>query len=359
MAHLANVTNRRWAKRAVIAGVLGLGVAVSAEQLFGQQSAAAKAPPVAAAPALDHARPVAYLYDTLPVTQAEFGKWLMDRGGADKLETFVNIRVIEVEAAKRNITVTKSEMEAALAKDLEGIATNHNDFVKILLPKYGKSLYEWMEDVVRPRLLLTKMCRDNVTVSDDHLKIQFERLHGEKRVVQMVIFPKSDDPKAVANIRAKIVGDATEFDAIARSQPNPMLAASCGKIKPISRHLQGEDKRVEQLAFKLKVGEVSEILATEQGFIILKLNEILPANDKVTFETEKAKLYAAAFDEQLEQEIPKQFQKLKEAALPKTMYSGPTDWKTVPASPVGSITVPGSGGVPGGGAVQQAGGTKK
>ncbi len=357
MAQLANETNRRWAKRAVVAGVLGLGVAVSAEQLVGQQPAAPKAPP--ALPALDHARPVAYLYDTLPVTQAEFGRWLMDRGGADKLETFVNIRIIEVEAARRNISVTKTEMEAALAKDLEGIATNHNDFVKILLPKYGKSLYEWMEDVIRPRLLLTKMCRDNVKVSDDHLKVQFERLHGEKRVVQMIIFPKSDDPNAVAKIRGKIVTDATEFDSVARTQPNPLLAASAGRIKPISRHLQGEDKRVEEMAFKLKVGDVSEILKSEQGYIILKLNEIQPPNDKVTFETEKAKLYAAAFDEQLEQEIPKQFQKLKEAAKPNTMYVGPTDWKTVPASPTGSITVPGSGGVPGGGAIQQTGGGKK
>ncbi len=356
---MANVTNRRWAKRAVVAGVLGLGVAVSAEQLVGQQPATPKAPPVAPAPALDHARPVAYLYDTVPVTQAEFGKWLMDRGGADKLETFVNIRIIEVEAAKRNITVTKSEMEAALAKDLEGIATNHNDFVKILLPKYGKSLYEWMEDVVRPRLLLTKMCRDNVKVSDDHLKVQFERLHGEKRVVQMIIFPKSDDANAVAKIRGKIMNDAVEFDSIARGQANPLLGASAGRIKPISRHLQGEDKQVEEMAFKLKVGEVSNVLGTNQGYIVIKLNEILPPNDKVTFETEKAKLYAAAFDEQLELEIPRQFQKLKEAAKPNSQYTGPTDWKTVPASPVGSITVPGSGGVPGGGAIQQTGGAKK
>jgi hypothetical protein len=163
----------------------------------------------------------------------------------------------------------------------------------------------------------------------------------------------------VAKIRGKIVNDAAEFDTVARGQANPLLGASAGRIKPISRHLQGEDKRVEEMAFKLKVNEVSEILKSEQGYIILKLNEIQPPNDKVTFETEKAKLYAAAFDEQLEQEIPKQFQVLKEAAKPNTRYVGPTDWKTVPASPTGSITVPGSGGVPGGGAIQQTGGTKK
>jgi PPIC-type PPIASE domain len=356
---MANDTiGRRWAKRVVVVGVLGLGVGVFTERLIGQQPAGARPLPVAPAPALEPSRPIAYLYDTVPVTQDEFGRFLMDRGGAERLEQFVNIRIIETEAARRKITVTKTEMEADLAKTLEGMAVNHNDFVKVVLPKYGKTLYEWMEDVVRPRLLLAKMCRDKVTVSDDHLKIQYERLHGEKRVVQMILFPKSDDANSVAKIRGKIVNDAAEFDSMARGQANPLLGASKGIIKPISRHLQGEDKRIEETAFKLKANEVSEILVTEQGYVILKLNEILPPNDKVTFETEKNKLYATAFDERLELEIPKMFATLKEAAKPKTMYTGPSEWKTVNPSLMGSITVPGSGGIPGGGTIQQAGGKK-
>lgn len=355
---MASDTNgRRWGRRVAVLGLLGLGVGVTAERIVGQQPAGGR-PLAATAPALEHDRPVAYLYDTVPVTQAEFGRFLMDRGGAEKLELFVNKRIIEIEAERRNISVTKTEMEAALAKDLEGIAVNHNDFVKVVLPKYGKNLYEWMEDVVRPRLLLTKMCRDRVTVSDEHLMVQYERLHGEKRVVQMIIFPKSDDPKAVANIRAKITTDPNEFDSVARGQSNPLLAASAGKIKPISRHLQGEDKRIEETAFKLKVNEVSEVLATEQGYVLLKLLEVLPPNDKVTFETEKAKLYAAAFEERLELEIPKTFAELKKAANPNTLYTGPTDWKTVSPSLIGPITVPGSGGVPTGAAIQPAGGSK-
>ena len=356
---IGRTSTRKWAKGLAVLGVVGLGVGVTADRLLGQQPAAARPLPVAAAPAIEPSRPIAYLYDSVPVTQEEFGRFLMDRGGADKLDNFVNIRIIEVEAARRKITVTKTEMEAALAKDLEGMAVNQSEFVKVLLPKYGKNLYEWMEDVVRPRLLLSKMCRDKVTVSDEHLKIQYERLHGEKRIVQMILFPKSDDANSVAKIRGKIVSDAAEFDSVARGQANPLLGASAGKIKPISKHLQGEDRRIEETAFKLKVGEVSEILVTEQGYVILKLNEILPPNDKVTFETEKSKLYAAAFEERLEQEIPKMFATLKEAAKPKTMYTGPSDWKTLSPSMMGSITVPGSGGLSGGGSVQQTGGVKK
>jgi hypothetical protein len=352
-----------WTKPFALVGVIGFGTLAMVDRLAAQQPATpAKPQAVAPPPAqkMEPARPVAYLYDSLPLTQEEFGKYQMDRGGAERLETFINIRIIELEAARRSITVTKAEMEADLAKSLEGMAVNHNDFVKVILPKYGKTLFEWMEDVVRPRLLMAKMCKDRVKVSDENLKIQYERLHGEKRIVQMIVFPKGDDANTVAKIRGKIVGDKNEFDSIARGQANPLLGAAAGRVKPISRHMQGEDKRIEETAFRLKPNEVSEILVTDQGYVILKLNEIIPPSDKVAFETEKQKLYAAAFDEQLELEIPKLFATLKEGARPKSMYTGPQEWKVVNPLSTGSITVPGSGGAPAGATeIQPAGGVKK
>jgi hypothetical protein len=343
--------NRVSIGRWVAAGVLTFGV--SADRLVGQQPAS-RTPPVApAVAASDRDRPLAYIYDGVPVTQEEFGKFLMDRGGADKLELFVNKRIIEAEAERRKITVTKTEMEAALDDDLQGMVVNRSDFIKVVLPKYGKTLYEWMEDVVRPRLLLTKMLRDEVKVEDKDLKIQFERLHGEKRRVQMILWPETYDKNMRDKLWDKIRGNADEFNSEATKQPNPALASVKGEISPISRHLPAEDKTVEDEAFKLKVGEVSVPIKTAQGFVVLKLNEVIPPNDKVTFETEKAKLYKAAFEERIAQEIPKKFAELKAMARPKLLFTGPADWKTAPASPVGSITDPGSGGV------KQTGGTTK
>ena len=353
---------RKWARRLAVAGVLGLGLGVCAERLVGQQPggrSAPVAPPATPAPTIERDRPVAYLNGTTPVTQEEFGRYLMDRGGYDRLESFVNKRIIEIEAERRKVTVTKAEMEVALAEDLEGMTVSHNDFVKVVLPKYGRTLYEWMEDVIRPRLLLAKMCRDQVKVSDDGLKKQYERMHGEKRVLQMIIWPSTDDGNTISKIRGKIAADPVEFDSVARSQPNPLLGASKGVIKPISRHLPGEDKRIEDVAFQLKVNEVSEVMATKQGYVVIKLNEVIPPNDRVTFETEKPKLFKAAFEEQLTVEIPKFFATLKEAAKPTILYSEPTDWKTVTPAAQGSITVPGSGGAPPSVGIQPASGTTK
>jgi hypothetical protein len=313
--------------------------------------------------------PVATVYGNVPITMEEFGKYLMDRGGADRLEMYVNKRIIELEAQRLGLTVTKLELEAALAEDLQGISVTHDDFLKILLPKYNKTLYEWMEDVIRPRLLLSKMCQADVKVTDDDLKKQFERVYGEKRRIQMIIWPKSENQARVAAIRGRIANDPEEFDSTARGQANPSLAASKGIVKPLTKHMPGEDKRIEELTFKLKTGEVSEIVLTEQGFVVIKLLEVLPANTEAKFETEKVGLYKAAFEERLALEIPKYFEGLRSKAAPQLLYTGPTEWQSLSdiKSKAPSITTPGSGGSPtvvanpsvGQPKLQQTGGTQQ
>jgi hypothetical protein len=330
---------RRWAVRAVVGavGLTGLGVALA-------QPPAAK-PPLPTP--TEGSRTVAVIYGNVAITQEEFGKFLTDRGGADKLELYVNKRIIEAEGARLKLQVTKEEMEASLKQDMEGITVNYNDFVKVVLPKYGKTLYEWMEDVVRPRLLLAKMCKDEVKVDEADLKIQYERLHGEKRKVQMLLYPLKDDPKTVEKIWDQARKSQDEFDSAARSQPNPGLAAAKGMIQPISRHLPAEDKRVEELAFKLKVGEVSEIIRTAQGYVIVKLHEVIPPNANTTFEKEKDRLFAAAYEEKLQQQIPKKFAELKQAAQPNIVYVAPKEWQAItPSAGLGGIVNPTGGPAP-------------
>jgi hypothetical protein len=329
---------RRWAWRAV-AGVVGVGAAVAFAQQPGKLPATV--PPAGS----DGGRTVAVIYNNVPITQEEFGKFLTDRGGAEKLELFVNKRIIEAEAAGAGISVTQLEMEAALKQDMDGITVSYNDFVKVVLPRYGKTLYEWMEDVVRPRLLLSKMCKDEVKVTDDDLKIQYERLHGEKRRVQMIIWPLSDKEGSIPERWNKARQSQEEFDAAARAQPNPSLAIAKGHVQPIARHLPAEEKIVEETAFKLKVGEVSEALHTSQGWVVLKLHEVVPPNPNTTFEKEKAGLHAAAYDQKLQQQIPKKFAELKQKARPDIRYVPPKEWQAI-SQTTPSVLTPGGGGLP-------------
>ncbi len=284
--------------------------------------------PQPAAAVNDPNRPVAYIYGSEPISRAEFGEFLRARGGADKLDLFINKKIIDRECTKRGVTVTREEMEAALQEDLAGLSVKKADFVQQVLPRYGKTLYEWMEDVIKPRLLLGKLCAGRVQVSDEDVKQQFEREYGEKRRMQIIIWPKGDDLKAIEKTYATIRTNADEFDRAARGQANPSLAAACGNIN-IARYTEGEDKIVIDTAYKLKPGEVSEVLSTKLGYVVLKLKEVVPPDAKVSLEKEKDRLKKQAYDQKMCQEIPKLFAELKAQAKPNLIFTGPELWKAL------------------------------
>lgn len=310
-----------WPRRAVAAGLVtaGLGLAAGTAQQPGGK------------PASNADAPVAYIYGNIPITRHDLGEFLMARGGYDKLELLVNKKIIEQECARRNVTVTEPELLAALEEDLKGLQVSKADFVKVVLAKYQKTLYEWMEDTIRPRLLLEKLCAGRVQVTDDDLKKQFEREYGEKRRVQIVIWPLGDDQRSILKEWEKMRTSQAEFDRVARTQANPSLAAAQGAVKPITRHLPAPEKDVEEWAFKLTPGEISPIIKTSQGYLVLKLHEVIPPDPKVTFEQVKDKFQKEAYQEKLGVEIPKLFTELKKQAAPNYLYGGPAEWKYEPA----------------------------
>lgn len=273
-------------------------------------------------------RPVAYIYNDVPVTRAELAEYLIARGGYEKVELLVNKKIIEKEAADRGIVVTPQEMEAAVAKDIGDLGIRKQEFIEVVLAKYGKTYYEWMEDVVRPRLLLTAMCRQDVAITEEDLKWEFERQYGEKRQVQLIMFPKGDSLKEVTRIWERVRNNADEFDRAARQQANPGLASTAGHVSPIGRHLPVEDKIIEEKAFKLQSGEVSEILEASQGYIIIKCIGVIKANDTVEFEKVRNDLHNSVFEIKLAKELPKCFEKLKAKAKPLILMSGPpSQWR--------------------------------
>lgn len=314
-------------RRILLAGVLAAGVA-------GWGFTQSPLPAPSAEPTLvdpkgkDYgSRPVAYIYNNVAVTRADLAEFLIARGGHEKVELLVNKMIIEEEAKRRKITVTPQEMEAAFKADLNisNPPIRKEDFINLILPKYNKTYFEWMEDVVRPRLILGKMCADRIKVTDEDLKRIFEREFGEKKAVKIIIWPKGDDLKSITKTWELIRNSAEEFDRVARSQANAGLASVAGEIKPIARHQIGDDKDkiVEQIAYSLKEGEISQIFETQQGYMVMKLLKTVPVDAKAKFETEKEKLYREAYDLKQGAEIPKMFAELCKAANPNVLLNGP------------------------------------
>jgi hypothetical protein len=261
---------------------------------------------------------VAYIYGSIPLTREDLGEYLIARQGADRLELMVNRRIIDLACQKKGIVVTDAEVETALADDLKSMnVPSVKDFVSGVLKRYQKTLYEWKEDVIRPKLALGKLCRDQLKVTEDDLHNAFEAYHGEKVECQMIMWPASEKHHVLTETYAKIQQSEKEFNLAAKSQASSALAAKEGHVEPFGRHTTGNDE-LENEAFKLQPGEISRVIETPQGLVVVKCIKLIPAQAGVTLDDkERAKLEKEIIERKIALEIPKMFKQLRDQASPQ------------------------------------------
>jgi hypothetical protein len=303
----------------------------------------AKAPATTpAAPPSDYTqRVVAYIYGSIPITREDLGEFLITRFGYDHIDLLVNKKIIERACEKYKIDVTEAEVEAAIEDDLKTLngAISRKDFVDQILKRYGKTLYEWKQDIIRPRVMLTKLCKDRVKITDEELQKAYQAAHGPKVECRMILWPKGEERallREYAEIRWPVDGIPTgtreyeekrqkaeeAFDRKARSQAIPQLAAGGGKIQPIA-HFAGVQEEVEKEAFSLRPGETSRTIGTPEGTIVLKCDKLIPTDASVKFEAVRATLYKGVFDQRIAEEIKKYMTQLREEAKPVFVLKKP------------------------------------
>jgi parvulin-like peptidyl-prolyl isomerase len=313
-------------------GLLG-AVAVGFWIGRGPQSAVAAPLPPASPPAQPSAVPpsdwdkrvVAYIYGSIPITREDLGEYLIARKGLDSVELLVNKKIIEHACEARNITVTDAEVDASILADCETIQIKKAAFFETVVRKnFGKTPYEWKEDIVKPRLLLTKLVKDKIAKpTDEELHHAFDSLYGRMVEVRVIIWPKGEERIAMQEYDA-VRKDEQGFDRKARTQANSSLAATGGKIKPIA-HNAGVHPEVEQAAFSLQPGEVSRLIATQEGTMVLKVDKLVEPNATVKFEEQRAALEKDVFEKKVAAEIPILFKKLRDEAKPMFILKKPDD----------------------------------
>jgi PPIC-type PPIASE domain len=327
MGSLRPVIQWGWRPAAVAAGFLGLVVGAYFLGRFATLPSAAAAgpgpqdsPASRSAPAKDSdysRQVVAYIYGSIPITREDLGEYLIARQGAERLELMVNHRIIDMVCQKKGIVVTDAEVEATLAEDIKKMnIPTVKDFEK-LLKKYQKTLYEYKEDVIRPQLGLTKLCRDRVQVTEEDLRNAFEAYHGEKVECQIIMWPKAEKNRVMTDIYTKIRDSAAQFDEAAKAQASPTLAAKAGHIDPFAHNTTGNEE-LERQAFSLQPGQISSVIDTPDGVVVLKCIKRIPAEKGVTLDDkERAKLEKEIIDRKVKIELTNVFKQMREQANPQ------------------------------------------
>ena len=68
----------------------------------------------------------------------------------------VNRKIVEIECRKHNIVATDAEVEDRFKKDFKGFnaSLTEEEFTNTILRRFGKTMVEWKEDVVRPKIMI-------------------------------------------------------------------------------------------------------------------------------------------------------------------------------------------------------------
>ena len=155
------------------------------------------------------------------------------------------------------------EVRAGLEEDLRGLGITMEDFKKHVLPRYGKTLYEWTEDVIKPRT----HAHEDVPRSREGdrgrpeaaLREQVRReAAGQAHLLEQG--RREDRPEAVG----RGPQGRREFDSVARTQADPNLAGRGradrpGRQQRLRRRPRSKDASVEKVLFSLKEGEISQL----------------------------------------------------------------------------------------------------
>jgi parvulin-like peptidyl-prolyl isomerase len=261
-------------------------------------------------------RVVAYLNSNEAVTRQELGEYLIARCGADKLPNLLNRKIIEHACREHNVDVTTAEVEAALAEDIKALKVDQKTFVQTVLVRYHKNLYEWKEDVLRPKLMLTKLVRGRVHPTEEDVRKSFETTYGERLECRMIVWPPNKGADA-RSAYTRLRDNEEEFAREAKAQPTKELAPSGGRLKPFGRHVL--DPKLEDAAFRLRPGEVTELISTEQGHVVLKCDKRIPADTTVSLEAVRGKLTQEVFEQKVQQEMHGALALLVKQARPQAL----------------------------------------
>lgn len=333
-----------WRRKALAAGSVA---AVAAAVWLGRgalvhrasaQPAASTAPAAAPLATSDYgSRVVAYVHQNQAITRQDLGEFLIARNGADKLPLLVNKRILDDVCKQHNIVVTAAEVDAALGEQLKDIPGDRQAFLKSILSRYKKNLYEFKEDIIRPRLQLTRLVQPQLKVTEEELRQGYEVVYGEKIECRMIVWPLTE--KAKAEQEYPTLHSEAAFVERAKKQPHGELASSGGKIKPIARYVM--DKAFETAAFKLQPGQLSELIQTRDGYVVLRCERRIPPDTAVNFNSVRAKLERDILENKLRLEMGNTFKELSKKAMPHLVLKkserpepGPTP---PPSQPVATI----------------------
>jgi len=253
-----------------------------------------------------------------PITREELGNECLRHHGKQVLEGLVNKYLIAEECRKRNIVIT----EADVSQEIQRMATKFglpvDHWLKMLKQERGINAAQYASDIIWPTLALRRLAGDQLQITAQELNEEYERQYGPAVKARIIVL---GERRAAESVRAAALANPADFGNLAKEKSTDVSSASMkGLIPPIHRHIG--DKQIEQVAFQLQDGQVSEVIPLADQFVILKRECLLPASN-MTFEQARGRLEELIRDKKMRRTAHDIFRQLQQHAQVQNVYNDP------------------------------------
>ncbi len=242
------------------------------------------------------------------------------------MEQLIENKILEQEIRKRKVEVSEREVDAALAEILKYNGLTENE-LKVALAKegisYGTYRRHIRDDLGKMRLINREIKSKIVVNEEDLKKIYQEKIKDftdpvEVKLQQIFIpWPREGTTEEIKNTEEKVkdlwrrARQGEDFTELARNYSLGPEAKDGGVLGYFKK--QELIPELEEVAFKMEVGEISQIIRSPHGFHILRLLERKGGTPK-PFSEVASKIREAKLQEEAEKKFQDWLQNLKNKA---------------------------------------------
>ncbi|MEZ6193940.1 MAG: peptidyl-prolyl cis-trans isomerase [Phycisphaerales bacterium] len=225
------------------------------------------------------ARPVAYINGTT-VTDRDLQGPLIEAAGGSVLSEITLDRLIRDQLDQRGLTLTPALIEQEKANMLATLSADPNEAVRLLnemRARRGLGEIRFQSMLFR-NAGLRLLVQDQVEVAPALVFQAYELQYGKRYRVRILVAETMAKASELL-IRAK-AGES--FSDLAAKNSTDVSAAQGGLLSPISPADATYPKTLRQSLEGMQIGGISDLLAVDDRFIIMKLEEIL-SPDPISF----------------------------------------------------------------------------
>ena len=241
--------------------------------IFAQLQRNAKVTIVLGNPELERKYPTAaILIDGKQIGRKQVAEKAIERHGAKVLNGLIQFVLVEQAVKNAGITVTEADVDnkiAEIAADALPLKDGKADVERwyATLAREHSLTREQYRKNIWSQVALTKMVEADVRIENDDIQKGYEANYGPRvRVLAIILNDMRTAQRVWAEARKnpteKNFGDLCEQFCI-----DPNIRAIRGEVPPIQKH--GGLPELESEAFKLKPGELSDIVTVGPSFIIM------------------------------------------------------------------------------------------